>query len=144
MQKILASISRLGDAYTGKRLNSEDFILYHRQLLLNNLPPIPTDYLRLLHAYNSLNYNGVNLFGINPREENDFDILSENILIEHPDNAHTLVLGMDELEYLVWNTTTKTYQTIDKDSFLVLNTYKNCATALLEFLKFDNEFEPIR
>ena len=139
MQNVLAKISRLGSASTGRGLNSEDIILCQRRLLLNQMPSIPADYLTLLHRFNSLCCNGSCLYGISPRREPDLDILYENALIDHPGRTHTLILGQDELEYLAWDDAAGQYQTIDKDSFEVLNTYTACENALLEFLKLSND-----
>ena len=141
MQETLDKISRLGNSYTGRKLAAEDIILCQRQLMLNDMPQIPDDYLQLLHHFNSLNTDGANLFGISPRGNADFDILHENALINLPKHNQNLVLGFDELEYLVWNTAAKFYQTIDKDSFQVLNTYQSCETALLEFLKLSDDYQ---
>lgn len=139
MQNVLAKISRLSSAGTGRKLDSEDIILCQRRLLLNRLPIIPAAYLPLLHRFNSLCCNGSCLYGISPRREPDLDILYENALIEHPDRTHTLILGQDELEYLAWDDAAGQYQTIDKTSFQVLNTYTTCENALLEFLKLSND-----
>lgn len=144
MQNILAKIRCLGSAYTGKSADSEAIILCQRRLLLNRRPAIPADYLELLHAFNSLSYDGSHLFGIRPRPESDLDILYENALIELPEPGSALVLGLDEMEYLIWNNRQKSYQTIDKDSFQVLNTYKTCETALLDFLKLSDDNQYLR
>lgn len=144
MHNILAKIDTLGTAYTGRPLKSEDIILCQRRLLLNNRPAIPADYIELLHAYNSLSYEGSQLFGIDPRGNTDLDILYENALLPLPAPEQNLVLGFDELELFIWNCGQNCYQTIDKDSFQVLNTYKTCAAALLEFLKLSDDIEYLR
>ena len=130
MQTVLDKIKHLKGAYTGKKIDTEAVILYQRKLMLNNMPPLPQDWITFLHAYNSLSHDGVNLFGLHPRDETDMDILYENILIEQIPHETLLILGMDELDYLAWNEESKAYQRIDKGSFEVLNTYKNCMRSL--------------
>ncbi len=144
MQNILAKINTLGDAYTGRPTNAEEIIFCQRRLRLNNRPAIPADYVKLLHTCNALSYAGSHLLGINPRSNTELDILSENALWPLPEPVQTLILGFDELELFVWNAGQNVYQTIDKDSFQVLNTYKNCATALWDFLKLSDDIEYIR
>ncbi len=141
MQNLLAKISRLDNAYTGYKIDAHDIILYQRFLMVNKFPTMPEDFIKLLHEYNSLCLDGINLFGLHPRGNSEFDIISENALISHPQAQDNLILGFDELEYLVWNQAQNCYQTIDKDSFQVLNTYKTCETALLEFLKLSDDYK---
>ena len=137
MQTVLYKIKHLKGAYTGKKIDTEAVILYQRKLKLNNMPPLPQDWITFLHAYNSLSHDGVNLFGLHPRDETDMDILYENILIEQIPHETLLILGMDELDYLAWNEESKAYQRIDKGSLEVLNTYKNCKIALSDFLSLE-------
>lgn len=137
MQTALDKIKHLKGAYTGKKVDTETVILYQRKLMLNNMPPLPQDWITFLHAYNSLSHDGVSLFGLHPRDETDMDIVYENILIENIPHEKLLILGMDELDYLAWNEKAKVYQRIDKGSFEVLNTYKNCKIALSDFLSLE-------
>ena len=137
MQTVLYKIKHLKGAYTGKKIDTEAVILYQRKLKLNNMPPLPQDWITFLHAYNSLSHDGVNLFGLHPRDETDMDILYENILIEQIPHETLLILGMDELDYLAWNEESKAYQRIDKGYLEVLNTYKNCKIALSDFLSLE-------
>lgn len=137
MQTVLDKIKHLKGAYTGKKIDTEAVILYQRKLKLNNMPPLPQDWITFLHAYNSLSHDGVNLFGLHPRDETDMDILYENILIENIPHETLLILGMDELDYLAWDEGSKAYQRIDKGSLEVLNTYKNCKIALSDFLSLE-------
>ena len=134
MQNILTKISDLADTYKGKKLELQQVILYQRKLKLNNLPTIPKDYIKFLYQYNSLIGDNFWLFGINPRNNNDMDIIFENIAINHPNKKQCLILGFDDVCYFTWNQQTLSYQLIDKSDFEVLNNYQICSNALIDFL----------
>ena len=134
MQNILTKISDLADTYKGKKLELQQVILYQRKLKLNNLPTIPKDYIKFLYQYNSLIGDNFWLFGINPRNNNDMDIIFENIAINHPNKKQGLILGFDDVCYFTWNQQTLSYQLIDKSDFEVLNNYQICSNALIDFL----------
>lgn len=140
MEKVLARISTLGDAYKGRALDKEKMLLVQRKLKLNNMPMVPVDFVELLHQYNSLSYDGSHLFGVEPRDGTDLDIVVENALINNTDREKMLILGFDDMDYLVWNEKEELYQTIDKCSFQMINKYKDCETALFDFLKLDDEY----
>lgn len=140
MEKILAKISTLGDAYKGRALDKEKMLLEQRELTLNNMPMMPVDFVELLHQYNSLSYDGSHLFGVEPRDGTDLDIVIENSLINNPNREEMLILGFDDMDYLVWNEKEELYQTIDKCSFQMINRYKDCETALFDFLKLNDEY----
>ncbi len=134
MQNILNKISFLRNSYTGKRIETQDIILYQRKLKLNNFPCIPEDYIKFLHQYNSLAGDNFWLFGINPRKNSDMDIIFENIAINHPNKEQHLILGFDDVCYFSWNQQILSYQLIDKNDFEVLNNYQTCHEALNDFL----------
>ena len=140
MEKVLARISTLTDAYKGRALDMEKMLLMQRKLKLNNMPMIPADFVELLHQYNSLSYDGSHLFGVEPRVGTDLDIVVENALASNPNRENILILGFDDVDYLVWNEKEELYQTIDKCSFQMINKYKDCETALFDFLKLDDEY----
>lgn len=140
MEKILAKISTLGDAYKGCALDTEKMLLVQRKLKLNDMPMIPDSFVELLHQYNSLSYDGSHLFGVEPRDGTDLDIVIENSLINNPNREGMLILGFDDMDYLVWNEKEELYQTIDKCSFQMINRYKDCETALFDFLKLNDEY----
>lgn len=134
MQNILNKIVFSENTYTGKNIDIKELIFYQRKLRLNNFPCIPEDYIKFLHQYNSLIGNNFWLFGIKPRKNNDMDIIFENIAINHPNKKQCLILGFDDVCYLIWNQQTLSYQLIDKNDFEVLNNYQTCSNALTDFL----------
>ena len=125
-------------AYKGKPLDQTKLIMTQRRLMLNNMPQIPDDYIKVLHEYNSLACDGCVIFGISPRDETDLDLITENALIHHNFKTDVLILGWNELEYLIWNAMTSKYQIVDKVDFEVLKTYHTCKDALWDFLKLDD------
>lgn len=133
MQNTAAKLSKLPDFLAGHPLDSADIILCQRRLKLNNRPSVPADYAAFLHFFNSFSYEGCHLFGISPQRESEFDLLSENALINVPHPEKQLILGFNEMDYLLWDALAQNYQTVDKNTFEVLNTIPSCETAILDF-----------
>ena len=136
MENLVNFINTLGStAHTGPKLKSKDIILCQKELCFNGIATIPDEYLKFLHHFNALTYGSAALFGIVPQRDFYLDILRENILINHPQKATTIILGFDEMSYFGYDSKNSLYQIIDKSDLEVLHTYNNCVDALMYALK---------
>ena len=138
MKKIINKIKELPFGSAGSAAPSLHIISMQQDLKFNNLPTMPTEFTELLHHTNTINYDGVFIFGINPNSY-FLDILSENLRLELPNSENILILGGDDFEYLAYNPKDDCYQIIDKDDMKVLETYSRLPEALSYILKIDDE-----
>ena len=139
MKNLVDKLNNLTNSYTGKKLDVEQLILAQRKLKLNNMPEIPSDYIKVLHQYNSLMCDGCCVFGVKPCDDNRLDLIAENTFIQNPNRENCLILGWSELEYLQWHKQLKCYQIIDKYDFEVLKIYQTCELALMDFLRLGDD-----
>lgn len=139
MQTLVNFLQSLSDANAGKPVDNGQIILCQKQLQQNDIAPIPTEYIELLHHFNAFAYEGSYLYGVSPFKDFFLDILRENRLINHPLAAAIIILGANEYDYLSYNWQDSTYQIIDKSDFMVLNTYHHCNDAVKHILKIEDD-----
>ncbi len=138
MKQLLKLIAALPYSLPGKPAPAEDVIAVQQDLKFNGLPALPEDFVRFLHHVNTLNYDGLFIFGINPRSY-FLDILSENLRLNLPQKENILILGYDEFEYLAYCAPHACYQIIDKDTLEVVETYADLTAAMKYLLKADDD-----
>ena len=139
MQKLVKQLKTLSEANAGKPVSTKQIILCQRSLNDNGIAQIPAEYVEILHHFNAFAYDGGFLYGIAPLKGFFMDIIGENLLADLPFPETTIVLGSDECCYLVWNTEQNRYQLIDKTDQMVLNTYTDCADAIRDILKIEDD-----
>lgn len=135
MQEIIKKIQITPNTGLGKPVDSRKIILCQKELMKNQIAPIPNPFLELLHTYNAISYDGAEIFGISPNEKFFLDILKANQMSPFTDKTKFVVLGCDEFDYMVYNTTNSTYQIIDKEDLEVLEEYTEIEQALYHILK---------
>lgn len=133
MNECLARINDLKNKFCGAPVSKQQIIRIQQELKLNRLPAIPEDYVEFLHHYNIVSHNSGTLWGINPNGYAG-DLLSENLNLELP-SADILILGCDEFDFLAYNSAKNVYQILDRDDFVVLQTYQRLDTAINYILK---------
>ncbi|MBO5442153.1 MAG: hypothetical protein J6A33_00010 [Alphaproteobacteria bacterium] len=123
----------------GSPVKAKDIILCQKQLLSNRFPTIPDSFLKILHTFNAVSFNGSHIFGISPENQYLTDIFKANI--SHNRNPNILLLGCDEFDYLGYNQLSKSYQIIDKEDAEVLEEYpeRELELALTYILKIIDE-----
>lgn len=123
----------------GSPVKAKDIILCQKQLLSNRFPTIPDSFLKILHTFNAVSFNGSHIFGISPENQSLTDIFKANI--SHNRNPNILLLGCDEFDYLGYNQLSKSYQIIDKEDAEVLEEYpeRELELALTYILKIIDE-----
>lgn len=135
MKKIIEQIRTTPNTGLGKPVDSRKIILCQKELMKNNIAPIPNSFLELLHTYNAISYDGAEIFGIFPNEKSFFDIVKANLMSPFNNKSNIVVLGCDEFDYMVYNTQGSTYQIIDKEDLEVLEEYTDIEQALYHILK---------
>lgn len=135
MKSILNKIQSTPNAILGKPVDTTKIILCQKELAQNNVAPIPTQFLELLHNFNGVSYDGAQVFGIFPIEKTFQDIVKVNLISPFQDKSKRIVLGRDEFDYMTYNTQTSTYQIIDKEDLEVLEEYTDIEQALYYILK---------
>lgn len=135
MINFINKISSLPEIGQQPPLNSGDISSFMQQLKENNIASIPQDYLKLLQQYNGLNYNGGWLAGIHPRHNQFIDLCRLNIQVRHPLSQDTIILGVNDFDYMAFNHKWQVYQIIDKDDLEVLEEYQQIEPALNYILK---------
>lgn len=123
----------------GSPVKAKDIILCQKQLLSNRFPTIPDSFLKILHTFNAVSFNGSHIFGISPENQYLTDIFKANI--SHNRNPNILLLGCNEFDYLGYNQLSKSYQIIDKEDAEVLEEYpeRELELALTYILKIIDE-----
>lgn len=123
----------------GSPVKAKDIILCQKQLLSNRFPTIPESFLKILHTFNAVSFNGSHIFGISPENQYLTDIFKANL--SHNRNPDILLLGCDEFDYLGYNQLSKSYQIIDKEDAEVLEEYpeRELELALTYILKIIDE-----
>lgn len=135
MINFINKISSLPEIGKQPPLNLGDIAPFQQYLKENNIAPVPQDYLKLLQQYNGLSYNGGWLAGIHPRHNLFIDIYNLNKQVRHPLSQNTIILGVNDFDYMAFNHKWQVYQIIDKDDLEVLEEYQQLEQALNYILK---------
>lgn len=138
MQELIQNLKNLPLILTSKPASIEQIIRTQQDLKINQMAVMPQDFTTLLHQINTLEYDGCYLFGINPRSFY-LDIFAENEMLNLPNKENLLILGYDEFEYLAYNQKITRYQTIDKDTLEVLQTFTDLTQAIKYLFKIEND-----
>lgn len=138
MQELIQNLKNLPLILTSKPASIEQIIRTQQDLKINQMAVMPQDFTTLLHQINTLEYDGCYLFGINPHSFY-LDIFAENEMLNLPNKENLLILGYDEFEYLTYNQKITRYQTIDKDTLEVLQTFTDLTQAIKYLFKIEND-----
>ena len=123
---------------TAKPAAAEQIMRTQQDLKINQIAPIPQDFTELWHHIHTLEYDGAFLFGINPKSYY-LDIFAENDNLDLPEKENLLILGYDEFDYLSYNQKNKCYQTIDKDTFEVVERFPSLIKAIEYLFKIEDD-----
>jgi hypothetical protein len=83
-----------------------------------NIPTIPKDFALLLKHFNGLSNNGSIILGVNTGSPLFPDLVDLNIKIfAEEDETSLIILGYDEIFYLIYDDEEEIYRIIDKDDF---------------------------
>lgn len=122
MDKIL---SLLSDSRSGLKLgtplNTKDIISVQKALTRQGLPVLPSAFINFLRHYNGVKSQDSHILGIAPVSDEQEDIVSFND--EYNQSSDMVILGYDDFGYLVYNTSTKTYQLVDKEGGMVIEEF---------------------
>lgn len=135
MKRLIDRLCKISSSHYGKPINSQKIILTQKELVQNHNTPLPEKFLELLHLYNGISYDGATILGITSASRGFRDITLSNQMSPFKGHPHLVLLGYDELDYLVYNAQNHSYQIIDKEDLEVLEEYSDMVTAILHILK---------
>ncbi len=138
MKELIEILQNLPLTLTAKPATAEQIIRTQQDLKINKMAAIPQDFAELMHHINTMEYDGSFLFGINPNSYY-LDIFAENANLDLPNKENLLILGYDEFEYMAYNQKNKCYQTIDKDSMEVLESFPSLIKAIKYLFKIEDD-----
>lgn len=104
MQNFINKINQISGIVTDSSLTPAQIIRCQKQLKQNNIAPVPDEYLQLLRFSNGLRGNGSLLAGIYPENPELPDLLRLNLRVRHPLCRDLIILGVNEMDYLGYNT----------------------------------------
>ncbi|MBC1425059.1 hypothetical protein HCI96_12880 [Listeria seeligeri] len=92
-------------------------------------------YSQFLNNVNSLQHNGIFLYGVNTQNAN-LDII-ENNKIWHDMTEHKkyLFFGDDDISWYVWDSVVNEFQLVDKPSGEIMETFESCNSMIIEALE---------
>lgn len=92
-------------------------------------------YIPFLDEVNSIEFNGIFLYGIDPDDSN-LDIIENNeIWHDVEENKKYLFLGDGDISWYVWDSEIDEFQELDKPSGEVMETFESCNAMLIEALQ---------
>ncbi|MBC1746933.1 MULTISPECIES: YrhA family protein [Listeria] len=92
-------------------------------------------YIPFLEEVNSIEFNGIYLYGIDP-DDNYLDIIENNeIWHDVEENKKYLFLGDGNISWYVWDSEIDEFQELDKPSGEVMETFESCNAMLIEALQ---------
>ena len=119
-------------------LDTKQAILLQKELNDNEFATIPDSFMQILHTSNGISCDSAVILGTYTNDPLK-DIVSQNIRFDTDKN--TLLLGISEMDLLVYKPQEKIYQIVDRDDADVLDEYDegNLLKALSAFLKISYE-----
>ncbi|EAE1273818.1 SMI1 / KNR4 family protein [Listeria monocytogenes] len=103
------------------------------ELFGNNVPI--ENYSQFLNKVNSLQHNGLFLYGVNTQNDN-LDIIENNeIWHDVEENKKYLFFGDGDISWYVWDSEIDEFQELDKPSGEVMETFESCNAMLIEALQ---------
>ncbi len=138
MQKLIKQLKSFPLLMTAKPATLEQIIHTQQDLKINKIANFPKEFSQFLQQINTIEYDGIFIFGINPRSYY-LDIFAQNDMLDLPNKSEIIILGYDEFEYLAYNEKKQLYQIIDKETLDVLQTYTNLSLAIQYLLKIEDE-----
>lgn len=118
-------------------LKQIDILQYQRDLVKNNLPMLPLDFINLLHFANGISYDGAEVWAIFPQQDCFKDIKKENLGLKFERNNNLLILGINDFDYLAYNKAENLYQIIDRQDWDVLAQSPDLSEMLSHILKIE-------
>lgn len=118
-------------------LKQIDFLQYQRELVKNNLPMLPQDFINLLHFANGISYDGAEVWAIFPLKDCFKDIKKENLGMKFEIQGNLLILGINDFDYLAYNKTENLYQIIDRQDWDVLAQSTDLSEMLSQILRIE-------
>lgn len=92
-------------------------------------------YVPFLEEVNSIEFNGIFLYGIDPDDSN-LDIIENNeIWHDVEENKKYLFLGDGDISWYVWDSEIDEFQELDKPSGEVMEIFESCNAMLIEALQ---------
>lgn len=82
-----------------------------------NLPPIPEDFGKLLKNFNGISNNGSIILGVNTGTAMFPELVKFNVQTIGNQESSSIILGYDDMYYLIYDYERKAYRIIDKDDF---------------------------
>lgn len=98
-------------------------IIAQKELTKQGLVMLPTAFIEFLYHCNGVSAQDSCILGIPPVNNNKLDIIEFNKDYNRSDDM--VILGYDDFAFLVYNTTSKTYQLVDKESQMVLEEFQD-------------------
>lgn len=137
MDNFLKKIKELPYCVCEKPLEQIDILQYQKELVQNNLPMLPQDFINLLHFANGISYDGAEIWAILPQPNSFRDIKKENLsrLVEVDDKL--LILGTNDFDYLAYNKAKNLYQIIDRHDGELLAKSSDLLAMLSQILRVD-------
>lgn len=121
MDKILSLLSENNYIKLEAPLDVRNVIGAQKELTRHGVPILPEGFIKFLRCYNGLSCQDSCVLGIPPVNNSRLDIVEFNE--EFNNSSDMVILGYDDFGYLVYNSSTKTYQLIDKDGGLVIEEF---------------------
>ena len=121
--------------------NDEQIASISQKLLKNNIPSIPESYINFLKTSNGLSFDGIELFGTEdiPREEKKYifpSLFSSNQDFSNYEFfINKLIIGITSENFIIYDSETKKYSTIDAISLHTLEEFSDIKDLLSYLLK---------
>lgn len=131
----LLEVIALSTSRRGRAANLEDIVDAQRTLRENKNAPIPNEFIDFLETVNGIEYNGGEIFCVNPPYDFSADIVDINLGQLQFDKKKYTVLGANEFDYMVYNLEKDNYQIIDKSDLKVLEEYESLKNTIAYILK---------
>lgn len=101
---------------TNVPLNKALFIAANIKLKNSNIPAIPDKFGELLFIFNGLSNEGSLIFGAEINSTLFVDLVKYNRAFFQGNPSNILILGYDEVFFLIYDNINKNYKIVDKDT----------------------------
>ena len=132
-------IERLKQSPIGKNvpLSQASLTTANIKLKKSNLPPVPAKFATLLQTFNGLSNEGALVFGAEINSTLFTDLIKYNQTFFRGNPSKLLVLGYDEIFFLIFDSKANQYHIVDRDTFESEVSSDNIEDPLAYLLRMD-------
>ena len=138
MGALLKLIRKNKSARTEPPLEKKDIIVAQKELVKDNCPFLPAEFIRFLENYNGVEGVDSAILGIPPVQNKALDLIAFNKIRKTPQGM--TILGYDDFCFLIFDNNLEQYALISHDLQTTLETFakEEWEDALLSIIHFDN------